>query len=299
MKLSYYKTNLNFGDELNVCLFQDILGIENVVHEPKIQWAEMIGIGSLFERLLMNKEQVRHRNKKLRKKSLLKRFKHTYHEFKKSPIEVFGTGFIHENHDLVVLSRKIDVIALRGKFSKEKLERIAGRTYSNLALGDPGLLCRELIDHAKIEKRFKLGIIPHYADKNIKAIKDLQIINKHSKIIDIQQEPYAFLQEIAQCDTIVSTAMHGLIAADSLDIPNLRLIVSNNLTGGDFKFHDYNSVFEHSDHHKIDLLRESLANEYLEDLPAYVNKFYKSRKNEVNSINNRLYDAFKNKSRFA
>ena len=37
--------------------------------------------------------------------------------------------------------------------------------------------------------------------------------------------------------------MHGLIAADALGIPNARIRVADRITGGDYKFRDYYSVF--------------------------------------------------------
>ncbi len=38
--------------------------------------------------------------------------------------------------------------------------------------------------------------------------------------------------------------MHGIIAADSLNIPNQAIRFSDKLTGGNFKFNDYYSVFD-------------------------------------------------------
>ena len=48
--------------------------------------------------------------------------------------------------------------------------------------------------------------------------------------------------------------MHGLIAADSFCIPNIRIILSDNIIGKDFKYNDYYSVFGIENHNKIDCL---------------------------------------------
>ena len=48
---------------------------------------------------------------------------------------------------------------------------------------------------------------------------------------------------MSQCEVVISSAMHGLITADSLGIPNARAIISNNITGGDYKFNDYYSIY--------------------------------------------------------
>ena len=52
-----------------------------------------------------------------------------------------------------------------------------------------------------------------------------------------------FLKQLNACDVVLSSAMHGLIAADSLGIPNAWMRLSDRLTGGDWKFRDYYSVF--------------------------------------------------------
>ena len=41
----------------------------------------------------------------------------------------------------------------------------------------------------------------------------------------------------------MSSAMHGLIAADAMGIPNVRLVLSDRILGGDYKFTDYYSAF--------------------------------------------------------
>lgn len=51
------------------------------------------------------------------------------------------------------------------------------------------------------------------------------------------------LKEISQCKYIISTSPHGLIIADSHEIPNCWCEVSDKILGNNFKFHDYFSSF--------------------------------------------------------
>jgi hypothetical protein len=44
MKLSYYNSNYNFGDLLNVTLLNDLFGVKNVVHKNSVHIADMIAI---------------------------------------------------------------------------------------------------------------------------------------------------------------------------------------------------------------------------------------------------------------
>jgi hypothetical protein len=287
MKLSYYNSNYNFGDLLNVTLLNDLFGVKNVVHESSIQNADMIAIGSLAERLIKTKP------KKITIKKYLKRI---YKIYTTPSIEVFGTGFIRD-HDFTKIkpARSLNIIALRGEFTKNRIDLITKRK-NKITLGDPGLLCRELINTTKIKKRFKLGIIPHYADKKSKIVIDIHNNNFNSKIIDIQQEPYDFLKDISQCDAVVSSAMHGLIAADSLNIPNLRLIVSDKLAGGDFKFNDYYSAFGITNHKKVDFFNYKNSNK---NMVGRIEENFINKSNKIDKINQDLYNAFKKKSKYA
>jgi hypothetical protein len=290
MKLSYYNSNYNFGDLLNVTLLNDLFGVKNVVHKNSVHIADMIAIGSLAERLIQ--EPKNH--------GLKKYCKSLYRFYKTPKIEVFGTGFINENHSTEIqLIRRVHIMALRGKLTKSKLEKISSKEYNKIVLGDPGLLCKHLIDNTNVIKKYRLGIIPHYVDKTNRYISEIQANNPNSKIIDIQQEPYAFLKEISQCDTVVSSAMHGLIAADSLNIPNIRLILSDKLTGGDFKFNDYYSVFGIENHVKLDFFNNAVSSTKLSNLPDLVTKNFILKSNKIDNINNKLIHAFKSKSRFS
>jgi hypothetical protein len=287
MKLSYYNSNYNFGDLLNVTLLNDLFGVNNVVHESSIQKADMIAIGSLAERLIKTKP------KQITIKKYLKR---KYEIYTTPSIEVFGTGFIKE-HDFAQIKsrRRLNIIALRGECTKNRIDLITKRK-NKTTLGDPGLLCKELIDTTKIKKRFKLGIIPHYIDKKSKTVMNIHNNNPNSKIIDIQQEPYSFMKEISQCEMILSSAMHGLIAADSLNIPNLRLVVSDNLVGGNFKFHDYYSVFGIKNHKKIDFFNYKNCST---NMVARIEENFINKSNKIDKINHDLYNTFKKKSKYA
>lgn len=66
-----------------------------------------------------------------------------------------------------------------------------------------------------------------------------------SVLIDLREPPIETLNKIAECETIVSSSLHGLVAADSLGIPNMRMKLSNHGFdfNVDFKFDDYYSVF--------------------------------------------------------
>jgi len=59
--------------------------------------------------------------------------------------------------------------------------------------------------------------------------------------------------------------MYGLIAADSLGIPNFRMVLSDKIIGGDYKYNDYYSISWIENHNYIDLIRQDFSDK---DLPS-------------------------------
>ena len=224
-KVFYFVADYNFGDMLNVWLLEALFGI-------KTTWAPVencnaLCVGSLLHNLPKPKLSLRRKISK----------------FIKSPISVWGTGFINQSpSSYKTLLRKVKVYAVRGKITLDRLHEYKNVKFVHDVLGDPGLLANRLIDVNKVEKKYKLGIIPHYVDKDNSLLKNIQVEN--SIMIDIQQKPEIVLKQIAECENIISSAMHGLIVADSLGIPNVRMVVSGKLFGGDYKFRDYYSAFD-------------------------------------------------------
>ena len=63
-------------------------------------------------------------------------------------------------------------------------------------------------------------------------------------LIDICDEPRVLIRNVAQCENILSSSLHGLVLADSLGIPNRWLQAYGDVLGAGFKFRDYYSVYE-------------------------------------------------------
>ena len=72
------------------------------------------------------------------------------------------------------LTRPLEVYAVRGLNTKERLERIFQTKLTGIALGNPGLLASALINTNKTPKKYEVGIIPHYIEKNLESFQTLQ-----------------------------------------------------------------------------------------------------------------------------
>jgi pyruvyltransferase len=95
--------------------------------------------------------------------------------------------------------------------------------------GDPALLL-PLMYFPKIEKKKKTGIIPHYVDKKYFP-KD--------QIIDIEQDYKTFVDQILECDEIISSSLHGIIIAEAYGIKTKWVMYGDKIEGGEFKYQDY------------------------------------------------------------
>lgn len=112
---------------------------------------------------------------------------------------------------------------------------------------------------------------------------------ENAVVIDFEADPLSVLMRIAECETILSSALHGLIVADSLGIPNMWSTASGRLLGGEYKFHDYYSVFGTAP--RPLLLQEPLL-PHAEKLPEWIIKNYQIERKSVEKIQKDLMDSF-------
>ena len=151
---------------------------------------------------------------------------------------IIGSGLI-DDRKLELPNAKI--LSVRGELTRERIN-----ANKNTPLGDPGLLI-SLIYPKREEKIYILGIVPHYIDKKNATIQKIQKrYPREIKIIDVQRKPQKVVNEIDQCENILSSSLHGVIAADSLSIRNGWLQLSQKVRGGGFKFYDYASALDRS-----------------------------------------------------
>lgn len=148
---------------------------------------------------------------------------------------VWGAGVIDPNSELK--HKPLKVLAVRGPLSRKYL--IDNNIECPEVYGDPALLLPHVYKPIG-EKRFKLGIIPHYDDFDNPI---LDYLKKDPSILFIKMEGYSnwtdVIDQIYSCEYIASSSLHGLIVAEAYKIPNLWVEISGQLLGGHFKFHDF------------------------------------------------------------
>lgn len=161
--------------------------------------------------------------------SILQRLPETYNGM------ILGAGLIK---DIRQKFSSATILSLRGELTKRNLG-----IKDEIILGDPGLLAGKIIQK-RAHKEYKLGIIPHFFDKDNQAI--IQIYKKYPHevcMIDVAKPPIKVFEAIDRCEFILSSSLHGLVVADALNIPNAWLVLSNKVARDGFKYYDYASIF--------------------------------------------------------
>lgn len=230
----------NFGDELNIYLIE-ALTKKKVVNQNEVLLPfirSYMVIGSLVE-------------KHCTKKTI-----------------IWGSGAI-SGGDTKLSASPMKVCAVRGKLTRNYL--LNRNVQCPEIFGDPALLL-PFIYKSETKKKYKIGIIPHVVDLDTPLTYLLGNLFKESvHIISFKnyKDWRSLIDEINSCEYILSSSLHGLIISDAYGIPNIWIKISENLTGGNFKFLDYFSGVERNTQHPYVVTNSSNSEQILELLKQY------------------------------
>ena len=141
--------------------------------------------------------------------------------------KVLGTGLIRAgvSRDL----SRAEVLAVRGALTRD-----ACRLPASTPLGDLGLLVDRLLPRGSPRGVHPLGVLAHSVDR--------ELAGRHpgGLQLSILSPPAELVAGIASCERLVTSTLHGLIAADTLGIPH-TYEPHPAVIGDGFKFADYAS----------------------------------------------------------
>ena len=213
--LSFNTTN--YGDFFNRILLEQLLGKK--VHIVDINLYNRLKLSKLYDKidLTVGIGSILH--------------------FATKDSVVWGTGSVYYNSIPKIQPKEI--LAIRGLLTGKNLKS-NGYKFNEI-YGDPGILAAKFSQNLKIseDKKYKLGIIPHFTEHNCSVLDSIRN-NEEILIVDISNTK-SFLEQLTSCETIASSSLHGLVFADSFQIPNVWIKLSNKIHGGDFKYLDYYS----------------------------------------------------------
>lgn len=138
-------------------------------------------------------------------------------------VHVYGSGAIsHKDR----INPKAVYHWVRGPLTAELVRKHEGNCPD--IYGDPAMLLPRVFKRT-VQPTKEVGIFPHYVDLG----------NCQGEVISPLQRPAKVLQKLWQYERIISSSLHGIIAAHAYGIPAAWVKLGGKLTGDDIKFHDH------------------------------------------------------------
>ena len=127
--------------------------------------------------------------------------------------------------------RKLDIRAVRGPLTREVYLDLGHKCPE--VYGDPAILMPLIYTPEKVEKKHEYLIIPQYTQETW-----LRRYIKGEYVISMNTDDYkSVIDRIVSCDYVISSSLHGIILAESYNVP---AIYFNGRPGRQqFKFKDY------------------------------------------------------------
>jgi len=143
-------------------------------------------------------------------------------------VTVLGSGIISKSDRVIA---EADWKFVRGPYTRDRVKFFGGQCPE--IYGDPALLLPLIVDPS--EKKYEVGIVPHNVDYDV--------ISKeypNNNIIGLGTRDYTrVVDKITQCESIISSSLHGIICAHAYGIPAAWVKPNQKLKGDNVKFEDY------------------------------------------------------------
>ena len=155
---------------------------------------------------------------------------------------VWGAGVAWDEE---VINGDCEILGVRGPVTAEicKAQGIKAKP-----IGDPGYLLPELVSYSNL-KSFTLGIVPHYVDTHLLT----EVVDPSINVINVLRPVGEVVREIAKCQAVLSSSLHGLIVSDALGIPSAWCEFSDEVMGDGTKFNDHNAFVGRDAYEPYDL----------------------------------------------
>ncbi|MBN2468213.1 MAG: polysaccharide pyruvyl transferase family protein [Deltaproteobacteria bacterium] len=209
LKLYWSRSKPNFGDCLSPIICE-MLSRRPIVYAGKRE-CDLVALGSLLDR-----------------------FRESWFHPK---VHIWGTGFIEK---VSPRRTRFHYHALRGRHSAGLLKGCETEVF-----GDPGLLADRIWPELKkSKKKYHIGIIPHYEDRELSSVGVIADKFRKVTVINAFDDVKTVIATIAACEFVFSSSLHGLVVSDAFGVPNAWMKLSDKVCGNNFKFYDYYSAFD-------------------------------------------------------
>jgi pyruvyltransferase len=237
----WYNNKSNWGDAINPILIEKLFG-KMIIHQNELYNIVNKPIFSVIGSIL----NVFNNNKR---------------------IVVWGSGVADPNRPMPYTPEKIH--AVRGPKTHAYLK--GNDIDAPEIFGDPVLLIDRIYQPKNKEKKYKIGIIKHYEDQSPELDEwvNKNINVRFISILRDMSKPFEIIDEILECEMIISSSLHGLILADVYKIPNVWVFFEGHIKDK-FKFLDYYESIKKNNKDYILFKNQTLLD--LDNLPFEVNK---------------------------
>lgn len=201
----------NFGDELSPLVISEVSGMP--VRWAPLPDADLVGVGSVLNGALARPQLPR----------------------------VFGSG-LRGAKDISHTTSPESFVMVRGTLTRDALG-----LPSDIPLGDPGIIARELF--AVRPRALQSGsplFVPHFAMLRSRAGREVVSRFRRAgwRVALPNERPAAMAAHIAQARVVVTTSLHAIVFAHSYGTPAALLEWNAALVEPAFKYEDYVSALD-------------------------------------------------------
>ena len=221
----------NYGDELNYYIIRELTGLKvNYIRFP-YKWYK-IPLLYLYNRVRYRiSPDFRGMVRSIFAKNILFAIGSVLHNYDRRGVIVWGSGIIKEGSKIKGANFK----AVRGYETLRVIGELGYNT--NIPVGDPALLLPLMLPPSP--KKKKIGVIPHVI--HYEELSRTLILTTDYVLINLKDDVKTITEQISSCEYVISSSLHGIIVAQSYNIPALWVdfSLSKKLYGDDIKFKDY------------------------------------------------------------
>lgn len=144
---------------------------------------------------------------------------------------LWGTGLMS---DIEYPLPSATALAVRGPLTADRIGLTVEPAY-----GDPGLLVSRHLSSVRGDGR--IAVVPHGHHRGHERLAQLTA-EADARVVNVHQGVAGAVREIGAARAVITTSLHGLVTADSYGIPAVWTTLDPPLTGGEFKFRDYEAA---------------------------------------------------------
>ena len=197
---SYWCSNDNFGDAATPYIIKKISGFKAKYVEERQDVYRCLVTGSIIGMKAVSKSLI------------------------------WGCGMPWKDEKIF---KAYDYLMVRGPLTAKRVMKQTGITPS--CIGDPVLLLPRFYN-PKVEKKHKFGILPSWIDHHI--VEEFYS-GDDVKIINIMKPIEHVVNSLLECEAVVCSCLHGIVACAAYGIPTGWVEFSDRVVGDGTKFRDF------------------------------------------------------------